>query len=148
MFPNQLLFPSSQSCFQVIFPSSLLPSKLFNFGPERSKSVLFRVPERCWAVSLIVKMDGAHSQLGWNFFSSSKIFILFTIIQVLFIWLSSASVIDASGKNLVRKGRSQANLSKLMHYLISSISIEYRDEKREITKMKNENYEKLRIFSW
>ena len=73
--------------------------------------------------SLVVKMDGAPSQLGCNLFSSSN----FTIIQVLFIWLSSASVIDASGKNLVRKGRSQANLSKLMHYLISSISIEYRE---------------------
>ena len=144
MFPNQLLFPSSQSCFQVhyyhqnplILDLSVVKASCFGY---RSAVGLF---------SLIVKMDGAHSQLGWNLFSSSKIFILFTIIQVLFIWLSSASVIDASGKNLVRKGRSQANLSKLMHYLISSISIEYRDEKREITKMKNENYEKLRIFSW
>ena len=77
--------------------------------------------------SMVVKMDGAPSQLGCNLFSSSN----FTIIQVLFIWLSSASVIDASGKNLVRKGRSQANLSKLMHYLISSISIAYREEMKK-----------------
>ena len=120
-----------------------MTSRLSNFGPERSKNVLFRVPERCWAVQ-------HGSKNGWCSFSAwmQLIFILqFYYNPSSFIWLSSASVIDASGKNLVRKGRSQANLSKLMHYLISSISIAYREEMK---KRNNENdlrkYRKITNF--
>ena len=42
-----------------------------NFGPERSNNVLFRVPERCWAVQL-------GSKNGWCSFSAwmQLIFIL------------------------------------------------------------------------